>query len=368
MLVLLFGGLFGLIYFIAKVYELFTNKYFTNSRSFILLGIFGVAILASQIKPPVGWDLFRHFEEIEKIRELGAEYAWHKSRYSDYFCITALFYFVSLTPWNNALVVIAIFLDLLLLETVLYYYRKKGLEAQTASIAFFQFLVLSNIVLAISGIRNVLAVILMGFAVWNFHCNRKKTIILDMILALMAITIHPASGFIPLLYLVACIPTTILGSVCAMMLMPILANIMPRYRNSTNELLSSASGLFAVYMDSDAMLDRRVLIVSSFLLITTVFFLVYRILRLKDKTQYTKFSLIYCIGTLAMIGKSVIYSRMLYGVDFICLVLLSSETENRCDIQYRQMHYWYKNIASVYCLGMLAYQGLELWGAITYYM
>lgn len=53
-------------------------------------------------------------------------------------------------------------------------YYKEQVGAQAAGLSFFLFLVLSNIVMAISGIRNVLAVVLINYAIWDFECVSKK--------------------------------------------------------------------------------------------------------------------------------------------------------------------------------------------------
>ena len=83
MLVFIIGIVLTAGYLLMKFYELIMNKPLTRSWWVLLICIGGVALLASQIKPPQSWDLYRHYQEIDKMRMLGAQYAWTKSRYAD---------------------------------------------------------------------------------------------------------------------------------------------------------------------------------------------------------------------------------------------------------------------------------------------
>ena len=366
-MVVAFGGLFGLLFFVMKGYELLTNQYFSRNRTFMFLCIIGLAVLTSQIAPPVGWDLFRHYEEIDRIRELGAEYAWTKSRYVEYKGITTLFYLISLTPWNNLLVFFAVFTELVMIEAVLWHYRQKGLNAQTGSLCFFLFWALSNIVLAISGIRNVLAVTLTGYAIWNFHHNRRKTFVFDVIVAAFGITIHPACSIVLLLYAISYIPILPLASAVAALILPILSKYIVQYENSNVHLLKSSARLFLHYLESAVGVDMRVIIISAGFIIVSIVIVLYRIIRLHDKSRFTRFVFIYCLGTIGMLPQKLMYNRMIYGLGFPLVMLLASEMDIKNDSAYQQIHFCYKLFCFVYCAGMLAYQGLELWNAVTYY-
>lgn len=116
MIGIILGFFPGILYFIIKMYQVFTNKYIVKNRIIIFLGIVGIALLAAQVNPPRAWDLYQHYDEINRIRERGAAYAWVESRYANYYGATALFYITSLTPWNETLPFITIFLELLILR------------------------------------------------------------------------------------------------------------------------------------------------------------------------------------------------------------------------------------------------------------
>ena len=73
---LTFGIPLGIMYLSIKAYQIITNKYITRNRIIIIFGIIGVALLAAQVTPPKGWDLYQHYDEINRIREWGASYAW----------------------------------------------------------------------------------------------------------------------------------------------------------------------------------------------------------------------------------------------------------------------------------------------------
>ena len=358
------GLIVGLMYLFTKVYELFTNKYFNTKKWFIVLGIAGIALLTAQIVPPKEWDLFRHFEEIDRMRLYGSEYVWNSSRYRGYVSATLLFYIASLTPWNATLVFLTIFIELLIIEDILKFYRKKGMSAQTGSICFFLFLSLSNIVLAISGIRNVLAVILLNYSIWNMHC-RKKAKVFNLILIFVAITVHPASGFLLILYFVSYIPFVIIRCMVAISILPILMEYSNKVVNSSNKLLASSAKLFDLYASEKAGLDMRVTVVSAILVITSIFIIFIKIKFMNDKSRYTSYALIYSLGTLGMITQGLIYSRMLYGLGTIYVVLLATGDEYAIKgKKYKKLFWAYKTICLIYFCGMLLFQGYELMWAI----
>ena len=358
------GIILGSIYMFAKLYELYTNRYFNTKVLFIVICIVGVALLVAQINPPSDWDLYRHYEEIDNMRSNGSEYVWHSSRYVNYICATLLFYIASLTPWNGTLVFVSIFIELYIIETIIKFYRERGLSAQTASICFFLFLSLSNIVLAISGIRNVLASILLGYAIWNLHC-RKKMKILSVVLGFAAITIHPAAGLVLILYIVSYLPILPIAGGVALFCLPLLTNYSDRYMNTNNIFLSSSAGLFELYVEERAGLDIRVTVVSATLIVMSIMIIIYKIYKLNDKTRYTRFALIYSLGTLGMISQGLIYSRMLYGLGNIYVVLLATGGKIfGTNKNYRKMIYIYKIFCLIYFIGMLMFQGYELTLAI----
>lgn len=59
----------GIMYLTIKAYQVVTDKYVARNRIIIVLGIIGVALLAAQVVPPRAWDLYQHYDEINRIRE-----------------------------------------------------------------------------------------------------------------------------------------------------------------------------------------------------------------------------------------------------------------------------------------------------------
>lgn len=363
MLLFGFSLILGSIYFFMKIYSLFANKYFKVKFIFILFCIIGVALLAAHLEPPIDWDLYRHFEEIDRMRINGFEYVWYESRYRTYIFATLLFYISSLTPWNETLVFITIFIELFVLEIILMFYKKKGASPQTESICFFLFLAFSNVVLAISGIRNVLAVIIMNYAIWNSNF-RKKINIVDILFIFIAISIHPASAFLLILYFISYIPIIKISSGIALFFLPLLTKISQKYLDSNNELISSSAGLFKLYTKEDLGLDIRVLIVSAIFIFISIIIILYRIVILKDRSRYLKYALTYSLGTLGMISQSYIYSRMLYGLGNIYIYLLLDTREKNKN--YKKMMQIYKIVSIIYISGMLLFQGYELTLSLLY--
>ena len=363
MLGICFGLPLCLMYISIKLYQLITNKYIIKNRFLLILGALGVALLVAQIIPPKTWDLYQHYDEIERIRDLGATYAWKKSRYANYYGATLLFFLTSLTPWNGTLPFLTVFLELVIYEKIISHYTEQ-INAQSEGICFFLFLVLSNIVLAISGIRNVLAVALVNYAIWDFECAKKGHILIDAAILIFAITIHPASGILVFIYALSYIPLLAVGAGIAILILPVLTNVLNNFLSSQNAILSSSAGLFALYTREQAGLDIRVRIISAMLIIFSII-VSFRIIRFqKNKNRYLYFTLLYSLSTLGMISQGLIYSRMLYGFNILYPVIIANKNENTCNSSMNKTIYWYKIYCLFYCVGMLLFQGYELARAI----
>ncbi len=363
MLGLTLGLPLGIMYLSIKAYQVVTDKYATRNRIIIILGIIGVALLAAQMVPPRAWDLYQHYDEINRIREWGASYAWKRSRYASYFGATALFYVTSLTPWNGTLPFITILTELFIFEKVISYYKNQ-IGAQSEGLSFFLFLVLSNIVMAISGIRNVLAVVLVNYAIWNFECVSKKNWVADIAIVILAVTIHPASGFLIAIYAISFVPSHIAGVVISIFILPVLTKFLSNFSESKNAILSSSSGLFSFYTKEQSGLDIRVRIVSVILIVFSIAVVLVLVRYGKKADRYLYFIFLYSIGTLGMITQGLIYSRMMYGLGVLYPVLMAKYCEGSQDIRVKKFVYCYKWCCLVYCVGMLLFQGYELARAI----
>ena len=353
----------GIMYLTVKAYQVVTNKYVTKNRIIIILGIIGIALLAAQMVPPRAWDLYQHYDEINRIRKWGASYAWKRSRYASYFGATALFYVTSLTPWNETLPFITILTELFIYEKVISYYKNQ-IGAQSEGIAFFLFLVLSNIVMAISGIRNVLAVVLVNYAIWNFECVSKKNWVADIAIVILAVTIHPASGFLIAIYAISFVPSHITGVVISIFILPVLTRFLNNFSESKNAILSSSSGLFSLYTKEQAGLDIRVRITSVILIGFSIVVAMHLIHYEKKMDRYLHYIVLYSIGTLGMITQGLLYSRMLYGLNVLYPVLIARYGAESHDIRTKGCVYWYKWYCLIYCAGMISFQGYELARAI----
>ena len=363
MLGLTLGLPLGIMYLSIKAYQVITDKYVTKNRIIIILGIIGVALLAAQVVPPRAWDLYQHYDEINRIREWGASYAWKRSRYASYFGATALFYVTSLTPWNGTLPFITILTELFIFEKVISYYKNQ-IGAQSEGLAFFLFLVLSNIVMAISGIRNVLAVVLVKYAIWNFECVSKKNWVADIAIVILAVTIHPASGFLIAIYAISFVPSHIAGVVISIFILPVLTKFLNNFSESKNAILSSSSGLFSFYTKEQSGLDIRVRIVSVVLIMFSIAVVLLLVRYEKKVDRYLYFICLYSTGTLGMITQGLIYSRMMYGLGVLYPVLMAKYCEDSQDIRVKKVVYCYKWCCLIYCVGMLLFQGYELARAI----
>lgn len=355
------GAPLCIMYFLIKLYKILTNRNIKISNILLLMGILGVALFAAQIAPPFDWDLYRHYDEINRIRAWGLSYAWNESRYAHYIGATFLFYITSLTPWNETLPFLTVFIELFIYESVMSHYKDK-ISAQSEGICFFLFLVLSNMALAISGIRNVLAAILLSYAIFDFECV-KKHFVFDFFIVAFAISIHPASAFLLIVYIISYIPSLLVGSIISLCLLPISINISNNLLGNDNIVVSSTAGLFNFYNNLQSELDIRVLITSAILILLSIFVLL-KLKRWIKFDRYLKYSLLYSLATIGMISQGLIYSRMLYGLSLVYPILVARNCCYTYDGSLSKLIYSYKWYCIIYCAGMFSFQGYELIRAV----
>lgn len=358
------SALLSTFYLIEKVYALFCGRRCFKNRFFWVFGALGLALLAAQIEPVKAWDLYRHYEELERMRAGGWQYAAESGRYRLYPVINLLFFLVSRTSWNGLLVFIAVGTELLLFEKIIAFYREKGLTEQTCSLCFFLYIVLCNMVLAISGIRNVLAVTLTQYGLWRYCVMRKQKRYL--LLCAAAVLIHPAAIFADILFVVSYFPLPMPAAVFSLALLPILVKYSGLLLLIQNPFVRLAAGTFQLYLQNGGVLDMRVRVLSFALMI-------FSLLALKNagkrmgKTRLFRYAAVYLFGTMGMVTNAILYARMLYGLSMVCVAALC-EGELHClknrQTAETQNYRLYKVYCLIYSAGMVAFQDYELLRAI----
>ncbi|WP_391116742.1 EpsG family protein [Psychrobacillus sp. L3] len=343
------------------------NKY---PYMFILISFgFAYAYLASQILPPPIWDLSHHYNEIDNMRIGGLEYTLTQARYNEYFVINFLFYFISLFSSNNLLVFITIFIEYMIYTYIICDLKDKYSKKNSIvfSINFFLFFALVNIVLSISGIRNVFAFSIASLAVYIDLFKHKKGII-KYLLYILPIFIHPSTIIVPVVRIFV-LNVKMYKFAPLLVLWGLFSDYISNLLRSTSiEALGTAGALLELYGEINYTPDYRLVFVNCIFVLIILMTCLY-ILKKKssdfntDQLRYITFVVIYLFVALGSLYNVLIFNRMLYGLAFLILpvipIILRILT-----IKIRTL---FILICIVFFTGMIMYQGLELFYAITYY-
>lgn len=360
-----FSSAFIMAFALLNCVELFTNIKFKEQDYFILLGLFSLllAFLTAQINPPKAWDLFAHYSEINVIRLRGLEYAFTDSHYHSFPVITLLFYVVSLLNSNKWLVFITLFIEY---SVYIYCLRKNTLKYKSSSgrsLCFFVFFAFINIVLAISGIRNVLAFSIASVAIIREFLLEDGKISNCCLLAL-SILIHPSGIYFLLLYAVIKFVNNTKITYAVMIVSPFISSVVGKwFASSSNQFLQAIGSTFGVYNTGNHILiyDWRMLIFNCICLIILLIAIVN--LQKSDKdvpklpTKYIKFLKAYLILALTSLYIPLIFNRLLYGLAYLLIPVII------CNFRRRSFRYC-QYFLIFYCVITIAYQFIELYHVV----
>lgn len=344
-----------------------------NKKQYMFILIyFGIAyaFLASQIKPPPLWDLFHHYNEIDRMRSGGINYALTQGRYKELFIINFIYYVVSLFDYNNLLVFITILIEYMIFTYITCDLKEKfDRERNTIafSINFFLFFALVNIVLSISGVRNVFAFSIASLAVYMDLFKQRKGI-LKFLLYVLPIFIHP-STIIVLIARIFVLTPKMYKLAPLLIIWGMFANYISKLLESSSiGALKTAGYLLKLYGEISYITDNRVVIVNV-IFVSIIMIACFYILKKKHlnytngQLRYITFIIIYLFVALGSLQNVLIFNRMLYGLAFLILPLIHIILQS-LSTKIRTL---FVIICIVFSTGMIMYQGLELFYAITYY-
>ncbi|MFJ5562207.1 EpsG family protein [Lysinibacillus xylanilyticus] len=344
-----------------------------NKKQYMfMLFYFGIAyaFLAAQINPPPLWDLVHHYNEIDRMRSGGLDYALTQGRYKELFIINFIYYAVSLFDYNNLLVFITIFIEYMIFTYISCDLKEKYERERNTiafSINFFLFFALVNIVLSISGIRNVFAFSIASLAVYMDLFKQRKGII-KYLLYILPIFIHPSTIIVPVARIFVLTPKMYKLAPLLIIWGIFASNISELLESSSIGALQTAGYLLKLYGESSTIIDYRVVIVNvifvSIIIIACLYILKKKHLNYNiGQLQYITFIIIYLFVALGSLQNVLIFNRMLYGLAFLILPLIHLILQSIS----KKIRTLFVIICIVFFTGMIMYQGLELFHAITYY-
>lgn len=170
------AGIYLLLFVLFLVIAFFAPRKFSCKVVFSVLFLYVVSlvIFAFFIKPPIAWDLYRHYISINTIRYGGMQSFLDDSGYGIVPVAVGLFYLVSLLPTNQFLPAIATAIEYALFCNILYnFYKSKKLRIDTLAFCIVAQLVFCPLIFSFSGIRNTLACSIFAYGVY-MECFKKR--------------------------------------------------------------------------------------------------------------------------------------------------------------------------------------------------
>jgi len=372
MALLIASAAYAAIFIAITTISIFINTKMSRHSLAITFALFGAsyASLAFFVQPPEAWDLWHHFREIDAIRNTGTDYLQGAAKYRELVVTNYLFYFVSLLPSNNFLTSIVIFLEFSVFTYVLVDVAKRrpNLGSRTYALTFFYYIALTNVVYSISGIRNVLAFVLCGLAVYLDHSagptNSTRRIV-AVPLYLFPIFIHPSAAIFGILRLVAIFRLTGYLAAPLVVLFGVFSDRLPQLLlNLEHPVLRQIGGLLSYYSDFTGGLDPRlwgvnlVLVLVLFLYAASQRSAMYRFTGLSS--GYTDYFMAYCLFMFgAAFVSPIIFTRMLYGLGLMAVPIIAAVVADR------KHSLPFTIFSCVYLTGVLSYQAVELIHALT---
>ncbi|MGL4990801.1 MAG: EpsG family protein [Sarcina sp.] len=177
-------------------------KYKPSKPVFIvtsIIALIAITAIAYYTNPLPRDDLYRYFKDIDDMRNGGWYYATHLAIYRATPVINMIFYIVSLTNTNSLLTVISTFVIFAIIFKVTYdFVYKKNISIQMISLYYLVFLSMMPLRYAISGVRNQMAFAILFYGIYRSRIL-KKTGIINIIIYLVAASIHTSSWIIIIL-------------------------------------------------------------------------------------------------------------------------------------------------------------------------
>lgn len=283
------------------------------SISFFLFSM-ALTILTYYIKPPLNWDLRRHFYCLDSIRNSGISFG--KFLFHNEFAVggkefTSLFSFnliryliIKLFHNNQMLPCFCVFVDYLIISYIMIdwsYENVKNRKVRFISLLLcFTFLPLVH---AASGMRTALASTIMGLGIYLYLYKSKK-IFVFIVFSIIAVTIHPVMLMaVPFVFL-ARFETGIKGMIIVLAASLLIERLATYLASSRYRYLARAAYLYKRYTSSDQYRGGRYSLLGV-LCILFVIIMIFFIMKKKYEERYWNKN------------HTLIYSFLMYYIFFI---------------------------------------------------
>lgn len=354
-----------IIFIIANIFK---KIQIDQKKLYIIWGIFALAlaIVAYCTEPSREDDLFRHYQEMERMRLGGIDYLKDPNQavYKSYFIINYLFYGIALIGNNRLLPFIIVLITYSLIFYVsLQMVKKYKINYSILSIGIILLFAILPFRIVVSGLRNWLAFSIVFFAIYRDFIEEKKDVA-TFLMYILPIFIHSSVIIIIGIRILSIEKlkryklhyVVIFWSLLAGVISQILSNIPVMLLNDFGRRLS-------VYVNGK-IFDKRIFIIQIIFLICI--YLINRIAIKKNLTneynlsKYIDFIQYLIVFSLGAILVPELLRRMSYFLAYLLIpsIFLLFKIENK------KFKYSIISIFSIMILGLLAHQ---VWDCILWW-
>lgn len=194
------GTIFTLAFFRGAYHKMF-------AYTLLVFLIAAYAMVGSSIFPPVQWDLWSHYQELDGLRASSEQFRQEGGTYSHLPVSSLLFQLIAATPYNELLVSVAVLLSgiALLMNIRLAYRSTASIGFRHLGVIILLYLGFSNVLYTIAGVRNSMAVSLFCIG-YTFEHGKSRRRVLAWLFYAAALLLHPAVGLLLAVRVLALVP------------------------------------------------------------------------------------------------------------------------------------------------------------------
>ena len=270
--------------YIAIMLIYYTFGYFLSFKAnrlgtFLALFLYAIAfgVVAYHVDPPEGWDLYRHFEMVDRIRIGGTNYLFSdQSLYGKQIGSALLYYLVSLQPNDHILPLVTVVIEYTIIAYIITdYITTNELTSRTVFVCIAVSLALGDLTWTISMIRYPLACSFCALGMYLEAVKNKKR---GFIFYLVGISIHPGVLGIIIVRLVYFIKRARRVLPVILLVWGVFVTLIGRLlQSSTNYWLKYFGSMLMVYTtDMSEIADIRFLTLKIIFIVFIVICLLFR--------------------------------------------------------------------------------------------
>lgn len=360
-----------LIIFSVVIMSLFTNIRITKTQQTIIYLFFSLALslMAYFVDVPIGWDLARHLNFIEQIYSSNIslfDYLFNNTSsigggYNGLLTFNIIQYFIA-NYTSNYMIISAIFV---FADYAIVSYIAIDWQISTVNRSNIPFLSLLlcfcflPYVFCVSGLRNALCASLLALGIY-LYLYKKKKVIVFIVLAFLAATVHPAAIItIPFVF-IAKLDLKALGYIAVFILSALAQSVAKWMSTSSIRYFQIIGSKYFSYTSEEQYRASRAQLYTVLILIS-IFLLIYFCTLMKnkkdddnsEKNHIYNFLAVYMVYILGNIGNYDMVLRPAYVLGplspVLCSLILDNEIWTNSVIEKRTQKI-FRSFAYILCL------------------